>query len=134
MTDQEKSENEIENPELITEGKSGDAVQAPIDGTDLDRDSILDLLGSGPYSAAVAEYLDGADWLDPILDRPLMVHARSIAASLDLQMTRKGEIQSALAGSFDKALFRLDARRPKPEAGPGSSDPAQTSVFDFLSD
>lgn len=120
MPDQEKSEIEIGNPEVIAEGKSGDADQAPV-------------VEAGPYSAAVAEYLDGADWLDPILDRPLMVHARSIAASLDLQMTRKGEIQSALAGSFDKALFRLDARRPKPEAGPGG-DPAQTSVFDFLSD
>lgn len=121
MTDQVKLENEIENPNDIPSGDFGD----------VDQETKPE---AGPYSAAVAEYLDGADWLDPILDRPLMVHARSIAASLDLQMVRKGEIQSALAGSFDKALFRLDARRPKPEAGPGSSDPAQTSVFDFLSD
>ena len=122
MTDQEKSENEIENPEVITEGKSGDTAQAAV-------------VEAGPYSAAVSEYLDGADWLDPILDRPLMVHARSIAASLDLQMVRKGEIQSALAGSFDKALFRLDARRPKPQgSGSSTDDPHQSTVFDFLSD
>lgn len=88
----------------------------------------------GPYSAAIAEYLDGAEWLDPIMDRPLMVHARSIAASLDKQMAAKGEIQSALAGSFDKALFRLDARRPKPAGEAGGVPDGQTTVFDFLSD
>ena len=88
----------------------------------------------GPYSSAIAEYLEGADWLDGTLDRPLMVHARSIARSLDKQMIEKGEIQSALAGSFDKALLRLEVRRPKP-TGPGApSDPQQTDIFDYLSD
>lgn len=92
----------------------------------------------GPYSEAIAEYLDGADWLNPILDRPLMVHARSIAASLDKQMTAKGEIQSALASSFDKALMRLDARRPKPPGIPtdpaGDSPDGTRSIFSYLSD
>lgn len=92
----------------------------------------------GPYSAAIAEYLDGADWLDPIMDRPLMVHARSIATSLDKQMAAKGEIQSALAGSFDKALLRLETRRPKPQGSgidPHADSPDGTvSIFTHLSD
>ena len=86
----------------------------------------------GPYAAAVAAYLELADWLDDVLDGPVVVHARSIAVSLDRQLAAKGEVQSALAGSFDKCLLRLNERRPKP-AGEASPVPAgQTTVFDFL--
>lgn len=67
----------------------------------------------GAYSVAIGEYIDAASWLTAA-DAPLKVHARSIAASLDKQMSRTGEIQSALASSFDKVLMRLDARRPGP--------------------
>lgn len=128
-----------EMPEKIGQESAGNV--SDHDGGDEFRDHAARLdraeRDPGPYSAAVAGYLDGADWLDEILDAPLIVHARSIAASLDRQMESKGEIQSALAGSFDKALFRLDARRPKAPGGHGggpASDPHQSSVFDFLSD
>lgn len=90
---------------------------------------------AGPYVEAISAYLAAADWIDETLDRPLVVHARSIAVSLDRQMAAKGEIQSALASSFDKALFRLEARRPKPEPAPGrGGDPDQSDIFEFLSD
>lgn len=84
------------------------------------------------YSEAIEEYIAGADWLTG-LDAPLKVHARSLATSLDRQLTKTGEIQSALASSFDKVLMRLDARRPKPAGVPGGPQlPGQGSIFDVL--
>lgn len=76
------------------------------------------------YGDAVEEYLAAAPWLGPA-DAPLKVHARSIAKSLDRQLVMKGEVQSALASSFDKVLLRLDKRRPPPAPAPprlGDSD------------
>lgn len=74
------------------------------------------------YRDAVEEYLEAAEWLGPA-DAPLKVHARAIAGSLDRQLARSGEVQSALASSFDKVLLRLDRRRPPPSpAAPGLGD------------
>lgn len=73
----------------------------------------------------MSAYLDQADWLDSVLDGPVVVHARSLAVSLDRQLAGKGEVQSALAGSFDKCLLRLNERRPKP--GPAPTDPYEDS-------
>ena len=86
----------------------------------------------GPYALAVEEYLAAADWLT-VLEGPLKVHARSIANSLDRQLADRGEIQSALASSFDKVLVRLEARRPAPAGalpGLGDSGPmGEQSIF-----
>lgn len=93
----------------------------------------------GAYLAAVEAFLDLADWLGP-LDRPLIVHARALARSLDRQLASKGEVQSALAGSFDKCMFRLESRRPKPEpeeSGPSLTDTGsfgEESIFSHFSD
>lgn len=88
----------------------------------------------GEYAQAVEAFLTEADWLTP-LDRPLVVHARAIAKSLDRQMANAGELQSALASSFDKAMHRLYARRPAPTpAPPGLGDRGpmgEESVFTF---
>ncbi|WP_248579894.1 hypothetical protein [Nocardioides sp. InS609-2] len=74
------------------------------------------------YTAAIEKYLAAATWLTDA-DAPLKVHARSIATSLDRQMRERFEIQSALASSFDKVLYRLDARRPAPApAAPSLTD------------
>lgn len=89
------------------------------------------------YVDAVEEYLEAADWLTAA-DAPLKVHARAIARSLDRQLEERGEIQSALASSFDKVLMRLDTRRPAPTpAPPGLGDRGpmgEQSVFDLLDD
>lgn len=79
------------------------------------------------YTDAIATYLDAQTWLTPA-DAPLKVHAQQLAHSLDRQLTLKGEIQSALASSFDKVMVRLDARRPKPVAGPQQL-PGQLDIF-----
>lgn len=88
----------------------------------------------GDYAEAVEEFLTACDWLTP-LDRPLVVHARAIARSLDRQMSGNGELQSALASSFDKAMHRLYARRPAPTPPPpglGDRGPmGEESVFTF---
>lgn len=72
---------------------------------------------SSVYLDAIEEYLEAEDWLGPA-DAPLKVHARSIARSLDRQLDKNGEVQSALASSFDKVLLRLDRRRPPPAPRP----------------
>lgn len=79
------------------------------------------------YSDAITTYLAAATWLQPA-DAPLKVHAQQLARSLDKQLTEKGEIQSALASSFDKVMVRLDARRPKPVPGPAHV-PGQLDIF-----
>ncbi|WP_311209386.1 MULTISPECIES: hypothetical protein [unclassified Aeromicrobium] len=79
------------------------------------------------YTDAIAEYLDAQTWLTAA-DAPLKVHAQQLARSLDQQLNAKGEIQSALASSFDKVMVRLDARRPKPVAGPQQLD-GQLDIF-----
>jgi len=81
-----------------------------------------------PYRDAIEGYLSAAKHLDA-LDEPLKVHARALARSLDGQLNTKGEIQSALASSFDKVMMRLDARRPKP-ATEAPQMTGQTSIFD----
>lgn len=78
------------------------------------------------YAGAIDAYLDAADWLTPT-DAPLRVHARAIAKSLDKQMRSTGEVQSALASSFDKVLVRLEARRPATPPGP-APDPLVDGV------
>lgn len=87
----------------------------------------------GPYAEAVEEYLDAQDWLTAV-DAPFKVHARKIASSLDQQLARTGEVQSALASSFDKVLVRLEARRPPPAPrAPSLTDPGpmgEQSVFE----
>lgn len=84
------------------------------------------------YTDAIRDYLDAANWLVPA-DAPFRVHAQQVAASLDRQLTLKGEVQSALASSFDKCLVRLEARRPKPAPGEPQV-PGQTSIFDYGQD
>lgn len=94
----------------------------------------LDGPASTAYTDAIEEYLDAADWLKP-LDGPMKVHVRALARSLDQQVTKTGEIQSALASSFDKAMMRLEARRPAPMPVPGGPQiPGQTSILDRLDD
>lgn len=88
------------------------------------------------YSAAVTEYLDNAPWLTGA-DMPWKIHARKIAQTLDKQLREKGEVQSALASSFDKAMFRLDSRRPKSPAEPSpslndSGPMGEESIFSHL--
>lgn len=78
----------------------------------------------GPYTTTIEAYLAAADWLT-VLEGPLRVHARSIAKSLDSQLEKTGEIQSAMASSFDKVYARLEARRPPP--APVPTDPASPS-------
>lgn len=73
------------------------------------------------YAEAVEEYLGAATWVGA-LDRPFVVQARSIAKSLDAQLEETGQVQSALASTFDKVLVRLEARRPP--ATPPALDPA----------
>mgnify|MGYP001627284488 CR=1 FL=1 len=80
------------------------------------------------YQDAVESYLEAAKWLTD-LDAPLKVHLRQVARSLDAQLTKSGEIQSALASSFDKCMSRLDARRPAPAPDPMSGQlPGQTAI------
>lgn len=90
-----------------------------------------------PYSDAVEAYLDEADWLG-VLDGPFVVQARSLARSLDRQLTVAGEVQSALASTFDKVFMRLEQRRPAPTkepTDPHADGPSGTqSIFGFLSD
>ena len=89
----------------------------------------------GPYADAIAAYLEAATWLG-VADLPFRVHAESIARSLDAQLAAGGQVQSALASSFDKVMYRLEARRPP--AGPAPTDPAApspdgtTSIFTVL--
>lgn len=83
----------------------------------------------GAYTEAVEAFLTGATWLDA-MDLPLKVHARTLATSLDKQMREKGEIQSAMASSFDKVIARLSARRPPPAPAPGSGIPGQIDIFE----
>lgn len=94
----------------------------------------------GTYCEAIETYLAAADWLAPE-DAPLRVHARSIARSLDRQMSTKGEIQSALASSFDKVLIRLESRRPAPVPAPapdplteGTGPHGEASIFGLMDD
>lgn len=72
----------------------------------------------GLYAGAVEAYLGEATWLSATLDAPFVVHARSIAKSLDAQLEDTGQVQSALASTFDKVLVRLEARRPAPTPAP----------------
>lgn len=87
------------------------------------------------YTGAVTAYLDGAEWLT-VLDAPLKVHALAIARSLDRQLAEKGEVQSALAGSFDKVMLRLDQRRPGPARDPdplhANGPHGEASIFQLL--
>lgn len=87
------------------------------------------------YQDSVEEYLEAAEWLTAA-DAPAKVNARAIARSLDSQLARTGEVQSALASMFDKALLRLDRRRPPPTPPPpglGDDDGDGTpSMFETL--
>lgn len=69
------------------------------------------------YTDAVTAYLDEATWLT-LVDAPFKVHAQQIAKSLDRQLTRDGEVQSALASTFQRLLASLDKRRPAPSPDP----------------
>lgn len=98
-------------------------------------ENVSDKPEPGPYEVAVSEYLAAATWL-VAGDAPFKVHARSIARSLDQQIASTGLVQSALAGSFDKVMVRLEARRPPApaaptdphELGPGGTD----SIFNHI--
>lgn len=79
----------------------------------------------GPYTGAIRAYLEAATWLG-VADLPFRVHAESIAKSLDVQLAKDGQVQSALASSFDKVMYRLEARRPP--ATPAPTDPAAPSA------
>lgn len=84
------------------------------------------------YQDGVADYLDVADWIEPA-DVITTIHLQQIARSLDAQLTKTGEVQSALASTFSKTIAALNARRPKPASAP-SGVPGQTDVFDFMED
>lgn len=84
-----------------------------------------------PYSDATEAYLRAATWLDPLADAPFVVQARMVARSLDRQLNNTGEVQSALASTYSKALAALDRRRPAPE--PDAPDPTADSADGTLS-
>jgi len=81
------------------------------------------------YVAVVREYLDAATWLTAA-DAPHKLHLIRLAESLDRQMADKGEIQSALASTFNKTLSALDRRRPAPPPDPMAGQlPGQTDLL-----
>jgi len=86
------------------------------------------------YQDALTEYLAAATWLTAG-DVVFKVHAQQIARSLDAQLTETGQVQSALASTFDKVLARIESRRPKPPAELGGLQvPGQLSIIDPMSD
>lgn len=82
------------------------------------------------YQDALATYLEAANWLTPA-DGIFQVNAEQIARTLDRQLTRTGEVQSALVSTFHKAMAILNTSRPRP-AAPAEGIRGQTQVFDFL--
>lgn len=81
------------------------------------------------YSGVVRTYLAEATWLTGA-DAPHKLHLQRIAASLDAQFGKTGEVQSALASTFNKTLTALDRRRPAPPADPMAGQmPGQTDIL-----
>lgn len=107
----------------------------PTDTTEIDPDAGENTPPT-PFTDATEAYLEAAPWLASPLCAPFVIQARQIARMIDRQLDEGAK--AALLAQYDKALVRLEARRPPEATAP--TDPAAdaadgtASIFGLLED